>query len=103
MIISDNNIASTERPCWQSNHSAQIIAKLSVDGDDIWCVGKFHIAMDREPIAKTSRLGRAISHPALLLFYPIDAYRADKTTQPLTMQRGFVIQLCKGCLIVGCH
>jgi len=103
MIINDNNIASTERPYCQSNHSAQIMAKLSLDGDDIWCVGKFYFVMDQEPIAKTWRLRRAISRPALLVFYPIDAYRADKTTQPLAVQRGCVIQLCKGCLIVGCH
>ncbi|MBL6775673.1 MAG: hypothetical protein ISQ26_09730 [Candidatus Puniceispirillum sp.] len=56
MNINDNIIASTERPYCQSNPDAQMVAELSVDGDDIWCVEKFFIVMDRKPIAKTSRL-----------------------------------------------
>ena len=31
-------------------------AELAVKGDDIWCVEKFYISMDRLPIAKSSRL-----------------------------------------------
>ena len=56
MNINDNIIASTERPYCQSNPDAQMVSELSVDGDDIWCVEKFFIVMDRKPIAKTSRL-----------------------------------------------
>ena len=56
MNINDNVIASTERPYCQSNPDAQMVAEFSVDGDDIWCVEKFFIVMDRKPIAKTSRL-----------------------------------------------
>jgi len=56
MNINNNIIASTERPYCQSNPDAQMVAELSVDGDDIWCVEKFFIVMDRKPIAKTSRL-----------------------------------------------
>ena len=56
MNINDNVIASTERPYCQSNPNAQMVAELSLDGDDIWCVEKFYISMDRKPIAKTSRL-----------------------------------------------
>ena len=52
--ISDN--AATEHPYCQSNTTQQIVAKLSVNGDDIWCVKTFYISMDRQPIAKTSRL-----------------------------------------------
>jgi len=56
MNINDNVIASTERPYCQSNPDAQMVAELSGDGDDIWCVEKVFIVMDRKPIAKTSRL-----------------------------------------------
>jgi hypothetical protein len=35
-----------------------MVAKLSVNGDDILCVKTFYISMDRQPIAKTSRLLR---------------------------------------------
>ena len=44
------------RPYCQSNADAQMVAELSVKGDDIWCVKKFYISMDRLPIAKSSRL-----------------------------------------------
>jgi len=54
--INDSGIATNERPYCQSNPSAQMVAKLSVDGNDIWCVKKFYIVMDRKHIAKTSRL-----------------------------------------------
>ena len=55
-IISINDNAATEHPYCQSNASHQMVAKLSVIGDDIWCVKTFYISMDRQPIAKTSRL-----------------------------------------------
>jgi hypothetical protein len=54
--INDSGVATTERPYCQSDPNAQMVAELSVDGDDIWCVEKFYISMDRQPIAKTSRL-----------------------------------------------
>ena len=44
------------RPYCQSNADAQMEAELAVKGDDIWCVEKFYISMDRLPIAKSSRL-----------------------------------------------
>ena len=46
----------TGRPYCQSNADAQMEAELAVKGDDIWCVEKFYISMDRLPIAKSSRL-----------------------------------------------
>ena len=46
----------TGRPYCQSNADAQMVAELAVKGDDIWCVEKFYISMDRSPIAKSSRL-----------------------------------------------
>ena len=48
--------AKTGRPYCQSNAAAQMEAELAVKGDDIWCVEKFYISMDRLPIAKSSRL-----------------------------------------------
>ena len=48
--------AITGRPYCQSSASNQIEAELSVKGDEIWCVEKFYISMDRLPIAKSSRL-----------------------------------------------
>ena len=56
MNINDSDNATTERPYCQSDPNAQIVAELSIDGDDVWCVEKFYISMDRRPIAKTSRL-----------------------------------------------
>ena len=55
-IVNINDSAATEHPYCQSNATQQIVAKLSVNGDDIWCVKTFYISMDRQPIAKTSRL-----------------------------------------------
>ena len=55
-IIYINDNAATEHPYCQSNAAHQMVAKLSVNDDDIWCVKTFYISMDREPIAKTSRL-----------------------------------------------
>ena len=55
-IININDNAATEHPYCQSNAAHQMVAKLSVNGDDIWCVKTFYISMDRQPIAKTSRL-----------------------------------------------
>ena len=55
-IININDNAATEHPYCQSNATRQMVAKLSVNGDDIWCVKTFYISMDRQPIAKTSRL-----------------------------------------------
>ena len=52
-VVSD---AKTGRPYCQSNADTQMEAVLSVKGDDIWCVEKFYISMDRLPIAKSSRL-----------------------------------------------
>lgn len=54
--INDSINAATERPYCQSNPDAEMVAELSVSGDDIWCVEKFYISMDRQPIAKSSRL-----------------------------------------------
>ena len=48
--------AKTGRPYCQSNAAALMEAKLAVKGDDIWCVEKFFISLDRLPIAKSSRL-----------------------------------------------
>ena len=62
VIINDANgdnvvgNAITGRPYCQSNASAQMEAELFVRGDEIWCVEKFYISMDRLPIAKSSRL-----------------------------------------------
>ena len=55
-IININDDAAAEDPYCQSNAAHQMVANLSVDGDDIWCVKTFYISMDRQPIAKTSRL-----------------------------------------------
>ena len=55
-IMNINDNAATEHPYCQSNAADQMVAKLSVNGDDIWCVKTFYISMDRQPIAKTSRL-----------------------------------------------
>ena len=55
-IININDNAATEHPYCQSNATHQMVAKLSVNDDDIWCVKTFYISMDRQPIAKTSRL-----------------------------------------------
>ena len=54
MNINDN--AATERTYCQSSPADQMVAELSVSGDDIWCVKTFYISMDRNPIAKSSRL-----------------------------------------------
>jgi hypothetical protein len=54
VMNSDN--AANERPYCQSNPAAQMVAELSVSTDDIWCVETFYISMDRNPIAKSSRL-----------------------------------------------
>ena len=66
-IININDNAATDSPYCQSNAADQMVAKLSVNGDDIWCVKTFYISMDRQPIAKTSRLlsldlGRVIEY-----------------------------------------
>ena len=55
-IINVNDNAATGHPYCQSNAADQMVAKLSVNGDDIWCVKTFYISLDRQPIAKTSRL-----------------------------------------------
>ena len=55
-IININDNAATDHPYCQSNAADQMVAKLSINGDDIWCVKTFYISMDRQPIAKTSRL-----------------------------------------------
>ena len=55
-IMNINDNAAIEHPYCQSNAADQMVAKLSVNGDDIWCVKTFYISMDRQPIAKTSRL-----------------------------------------------
>ena len=55
-IININDNAATEHPYCQSNAADHMVAELSVNGDDIWCVKTFYISMDRQPIAKTSRL-----------------------------------------------
>ena len=54
MNINDN--AATERPYCQSSPAAQVVSKLSVRGEDIWCVETLFISMDRNPIAKSARL-----------------------------------------------
>jgi hypothetical protein len=54
VMNSDN--AANERPYCQSNPAAQMVAELSVSANDIWCVETFYISMDRNPIAKSSRL-----------------------------------------------
>ena len=54
MTINDN--AATEQPYCQSSPADQMVAKLSVSGDDVWCEKTFCISMDRNPIAKSSRL-----------------------------------------------
>ena len=56
MNINDSDNAATERPYCQSNPIAEMVAELSVSGDDIWCVETFYISTDRQPIAKSSRL-----------------------------------------------
>mgnify|MGYP003972783835 CR=1 FL=1 len=56
MNINDSENAATKRPYCQSNPAFQMVAELSVNGDDIWCVETFYISMDRNPIAKSSRL-----------------------------------------------
>ena len=48
--------AITGRRYCQSNAATQMEAKLTVKGDEIWCVEKFYISMDSLPIAKSSRL-----------------------------------------------
>ena len=55
-IININDNAATKHPYCQSNAAHQMVAKLSVNGDDIWCVKTFYISLDRQPIAKISRL-----------------------------------------------
>ena len=55
-IMNINDNAAIEHPYCQSNAADQKVAKLSVNGDDICCVKTFYISMDRQPIAKTSRL-----------------------------------------------
>ena len=70
MNINDSDNAATERPYCQSNPIAEMVAELSVGGDDIWCVETFYISMDRQPIAKSSRLlsltlGRAFEYDYL--------------------------------------
>ena len=55
-IMNINDNAAIEQPYCQSNAANQMVAKLSVKGNDIWCVKTFYISMDRQPIAKTSRL-----------------------------------------------
>ncbi len=52
----DVSNSKTSRPYCQSNADAQMEAELAVKGNDIWCVEKFYISMDRLPIAKSSRL-----------------------------------------------
>ena len=59
------------------------MAELSIDGDDVWCVEKFYISMDRRPIAKTSRLlsltlGRVFEYDYLWQFG--DWVQADTRT-----------------------
>ena len=55
-IININDNTATDRPYCQSNAADRMVAKLSINSDDIWCVKTFYISMDRQPIAKTSRL-----------------------------------------------
>ena len=56
--VKENDVGNgaVGRPYCQSNAEAQMVAELAVRGDDIWCVKKFYISMDRLPIAKSSRL-----------------------------------------------
>ena len=56
--VKENDVGNgaAGRPYCQSNADAQMVAELAVKGDDIWCVKKFYISMDRLPIAKSSRL-----------------------------------------------
>ena len=56
--VKENDVGNAKngRPYCQSNADAQMEAELAVKGDDIWCVEKFYISMDRLPIAKSSRL-----------------------------------------------
>ena len=56
MNIHDNDDAATGHPYCQSNPDAQMVAELSVSGNDVWCVETFYISMERNPIAKSSRL-----------------------------------------------
>lgn len=55
-VMNIDNNAATERPYCQSNPADQMVAELSVRGNDIWCIETFYISMDRNPIAKSSRL-----------------------------------------------
>ena len=66
-IVNINDSVAIEHPYCRSNAADQMLAKLSVNGDDIWCVKTFYISTDRQPIAKTSRLlsldlGRVIEY-----------------------------------------
>ena len=56
--VKENDVGNAKagRPYCQSNADAQMEAELAVKGDDIWCVKKFYISMDRLPIAKSSSL-----------------------------------------------
>ncbi len=56
--VKENDVGNgaAGRPYCQSNADAHMVAELAVKGDDIWCVKKFYISMDRLPIAKSSRL-----------------------------------------------
>ena len=56
--VKENDVGNgaAGRPYCQSNADAQMVAELAVKGDDIWCVKRFYISMDRLPIAKSSRL-----------------------------------------------
>jgi len=56
--VKENDVGNgaAGRSYCQSNADAQVVAELAVKGNDIWCVKKFYISMDRLPIAKSSRL-----------------------------------------------
>ena len=56
--VKENDVGNDAagRPYCQSKADAQMVAELAVKGDEIWCVKKFYISMDRLPIAKSSRL-----------------------------------------------
>ena len=56
--VKENDVGNgaAGRPYCQSNTDALLLAELAVKGDDIWCVKKFYISMDRLPFAKSSRL-----------------------------------------------
>ena len=56
VIINGVGSSKIGRPYCQSDASTQMLAELTVKGDDIWCVETFYISMDRNPIAKSSRL-----------------------------------------------